>query len=265
MTNKANKANKANQAHKAYKANQANNMPNWWRKPGYKNLLVYRLAIPIYDLTVVFCDRYINKRSRTHDQMIQAARSGKQNVSEGSLERSLKSYIKLVGVARGSFGELLEDYLDFLRQRNLPIWDKNDPRILKIRRMNQAYTPNEPNKAYKANMANQAYKANMANMPYQANKPNQAYQAYLKNPESFANLMVTLLNKENYLLDQFLRSLEEKFVEEGGYTENLARKRRNEIKSQDLRQRKKEDQWLEGTMLKKGLRKRQDGSYEKIG
>src|SRR3989339_927510 len=121
-------------------------------KGGYKSLIVYWLATDIYDLTVIFCNRYIDKRSRSHDQMIQAARSGKQNIVEGSLEPSTESNIKLTGVARASFGELLEDYKDYLRQNDLPMWSKEDLRIWKIRKMR--IFPNESNESNKSNLSN---------------------------------------------------------------------------------------------------------------
>ena len=94
---------------------------------GYRNLKSYQTAEIIYDATVTFCNRFIDPRSRTHDQMVQAARSGKQNIAEGSQVSgtSQKSELTLVGVARASLEELLLDYEDFLRQRRLPIWDKN--------------------------------------------------------------------------------------------------------------------------------------------
>lgn len=171
--------------------NQSNN------PGGYKNLIVYKQAVVIYDLNDEFCNRYMtyqtNKSYRTYDQMIQAGRSGKQNIVEGSLEKSLKMNIKLTGVARASFGELLEDYEDFLRIRKLAIWPAKDPRVLEIR---TAY------------------------------KTNKSYLTYKSDPESFANLVITLISQENYLLDQMIRSLEEKFIREGGYSENLAKKRR---------------------------------------
>ena len=166
---------------------------------GYKNLIVYQNAVVIYDLTDEFCKRYMtyqtNKSYRTYDQMIQAARSGKQNIVEGSLEKSLKMNIKLTGVARASLAELAEDYEDFLRIRKLTIWPKDDLRVLKIRNA------------------------------YKTHEPHLTHQTYLKNGESFANLMLTLLSQENYLLDQMIRSLEAKFVREGGYSENLTKQR----------------------------------------
>jgi len=97
---------------------------------GYRNLKSFQVAQLIYDVTVRFCDRYIEKRSRTHDQMVQAARSGVQNIAEGSQASgtSRKTELKLTNVARSSLEELRLDYEDFLRQRSLPLWDRADPR-----------------------------------------------------------------------------------------------------------------------------------------
>jgi four helix bundle protein len=97
---------------------------------GYRNLKSFQVAQLVYDVTVRFCDRYISKRSRTHDQMLQAARSGVQNIAEGSQAAgtSKKTELKLTNVARASLEELRLDYEDFLRQRSLPLWDRKDPR-----------------------------------------------------------------------------------------------------------------------------------------
>ncbi len=100
---------------------------------GYKYLKSYQLATVIYDLTIKFCNKYIDKRSRTHDQMVQSGRSGKQNIAEGYLEKSLKMYIKLAGVARGSLGELLEDYEDYARQNSILVWPVERSRVIKKR------------------------------------------------------------------------------------------------------------------------------------
>jgi len=166
-------------------------------KGGYKNLLVYKQAVIIYDLTDEFCKKCLDqfKDKRTIEQMTQAARSGKQNIVEGSLEKSLKMNIKLTGVARASFGELLEDYEDFLRTRKLPIWDKGDPRVLKIRNA------------------------------YKTDSTDKTYLTYHTDNTSFPNLMLTLISTENFLLDRMIRSLESKFVCEGGYSENLTKRR----------------------------------------
>lgn len=168
---------------------------------GYKDLIVYQQAIIIYDLTVKFCEMYLSelKHKRTVEQMIQAARSGKQNIVEGSLEKSLKMNIKLTGVSRASFGELLEDYGDFLRIRGLSIWNKDDNRLGKAR------------------VLRISKETNLSNLPNLSNWTN--------SPESFANLLITFISKETYLLDKLVQKLEEQFIFQGGYSENLFKKR----------------------------------------
>src|SRR5881394_3496898 len=103
---------------------------------GYAKLRSYQTAQLIYDCTVIFCDRFIDKRSRTHDQMVQAARSGVRNICEGSLASgtSKKTELKLTNVARASLGELMGDYEDFLRHRGLRVWNKEDAEALAVRR-----------------------------------------------------------------------------------------------------------------------------------
>lgn len=169
---------------------------------GYKYLRSYQLSIVIYDLTMEFCKRWIDIKSRTKDQMEQAARSGKQNIAEGYLEKSLKSYIYLLGVAYASLGELLEDYEDFLRQRGLKLWDKEDPRLREFREFRVFRDP-----------------------PKSPNTPELP-----KDPEIAANLMLTLLHQAQFLLFRQTSALEEKFVKEGGYTENLFKRRMEERK-----------------------------------
>ena len=161
----------------------------------YQKLITFQLSQQVYDLTVEFCAEFLYGREylRTREQMIQAARSGKQNIAEGSLERSLKSYIKLLGVARASLGELLEDYRDFARTKSVLIWDKNDPRFKDYR-----------------------YRE-FSHFPYKPHQPH--------TPELPLNLMINLICRATYLLDRQIAALEEKFVKEGGFTENLFRKR----------------------------------------
>ena len=170
-------------------------------QPGFGNekLVVYWIATTIYDLTVIFCDRFIDKRSRTHDQMVQAARSGKQNIVEGSVGQSMESNLKLSDVSHNSYGELLEDYKDFLRQKELPQWDKEDPRIMQIRRT--------------------------ADLPYKTYKTYTTYTTYMANAESFANLMVTLCYKQLYLMTKYLEANQQRFIQTGGFRENLFKKR----------------------------------------
>ncbi|KKR29950.1 MAG: hypothetical protein UT63_C0111G0007 [Candidatus Gottesmanbacteria bacterium GW2011_GWC2_39_8] len=100
---------------------------------GYKTLPFFKQSIIIHDFTVEFCKLYIEIYSRTKDQMEQAARSGKQNIAEGYLQKSLEARIKLLGVARGSLEELLNDYLDFLRQKNMILWGKDSSESRKVR------------------------------------------------------------------------------------------------------------------------------------
>lgn len=171
---------------------------------GYQNLVVYRLATTIYDATVEFCREFLSeiRFRRTVEQMTQAARSGKQNIVEGALEKSFEGNIKLTSVARASFGELREDFFDFLRQRKLSVWSKNDPRVIQIRSFREEV----------AKVTNLTNLANWSNLN-------------LRKAEDFANLMNCLIYKETYLLDNLLRVLEEKFIREGGFRENLFRKR----------------------------------------
>ena len=164
---------------------------------GYKYLKTYQLSVVIYDLTVQFCDRFISIKSRTHDQMVQASRSGKQNIAEGYLEKSLKMYIKLVGVARGSLGELLEDYEDYARQHKIALLPKEKAR--EIREIGEIREKSS------------------AENPYIPHLPD--------NPNDAVNLLVTLTNQANFLLDRQIASLEEKFVNEGGYSEKLFKRR----------------------------------------
>jgi four helix bundle protein len=120
----------------------------------YQSLMSYQMAEIVYDATTKFCDRFIDPKSRTHDQMVQAARSGNKNLAEGSMVSgtSKKKELKLVGVARASLEELLGDYRDFLRQRGLTEWGKNHPMSGVVRRM--AYTKNRSYKTYSSHIEN---------------------------------------------------------------------------------------------------------------
>lgn len=173
---------------------------------GYKNLTTYIFATVIHDLTVIFCKRYINRKSRTFDQMEQAARSGKQNIAEGYSFQSLESYIKLLGVAFGSLKELAIDYEDFLRQRQLIIWPKDGIKVRGFR----------------------AFRAfwNSPNLPNTPNLPN--------DPESAANMLLTFCQMETYMLNNQIQALKRKFASEGGFRENLFKKRAEFIRKRRL-------------------------------
>ncbi|MBN2133321.1 MAG: four helix bundle protein [Sedimentisphaerales bacterium] len=168
---------------------------------GYRGLKSYQSAEIIYDATVVFCARFVDRRSRTTDQMVQAARSGKQNIAEGSQASgtSKKIELKLVSVARASLEELLLDYEDFLRQRRLGLWGKDDPRAQAVRRL-----------------------------AYASNRTYWSYRTYVEqsSPEVAANALICLIHQANYLLDRQLRGLEEQFLAEGGFSERLYQARR---------------------------------------
>lgn len=163
---------------------------------GYRSLKAYQNAEIVYDGTVKFCERFINPRSRTTDQMVQAARSGKQNIAEGSQASgtSKKTELKLVGVARASLEELLLDYQDFLRQRGLPLWGKEHPQAQKIRKL-----------------------------AYEKNRSYSTYRPYIEtaSQEVAANTLICLVHQANYLLDRLLRQLEQQFLDKGGFTERL--------------------------------------------
>ena len=199
------------------------------KKAGYEYLLAYKITVPIYDYTVEFCTRcspYIShpphlpdhphfpylSSSRTHDQMIQAARSGMTNIAEGATQESLSGYIKLSGVARGSLEELLKDYLSYARQHGIAIWGK-DRVIREIREIGEIWEIIRKN-------------------PTLPDSPN--FPHLPDHPESAVNLMLTLIHQANYLTDKLIKSLEEKHTKEGGFSENLLKKRLDYRKKQNL-------------------------------
>lgn len=169
---------------------------------GYKKLITYQKAEIIYDGTVYFTNRFFGKYDRTIGQMVQAARSGKQNIVEASMASatSKETEIKLTNVARASLEELLIDYQDFLRTRKLPLWDKEHKLTLRLRELNKI--------------------------------PNATYETFRKaieneNPEICANAMIGLIKVVTYLLNQQIKSLEKTFLQEGGLRERMAKARLN--------------------------------------
>ena len=168
----------------------------------YQDLESYRTSAVIYDATVDFCTRFLQKRDRTVDQMIQAARSGKQNIVEGCMASgvSMETELKLIGVARASLEELLEDYRDYLRTHSLQLWDKDDARVAAIRQFGR-----QNDKTYGNYAA--------------------GFHLEQNDPELFCNLMISLIHQTNYLLDRQLKSLEQHFSEKGGIRERMHRTR----------------------------------------
>ncbi len=167
----------------------------------YRNLRVYQVTEIIYDITYHFTQHYLEKGDRTIDQMIQAARSGKQNISEGNqaAATSSETEIKLTNVAKASLEELLNDYEDYLRVRNLPQWDARHPRYEKMRQY------------VRSRQIQQDYAATIQRM----------------NDEELANLCITLIHQATYMLHKLLATMQTRFVTEGGIKERMYQTRLN--------------------------------------
>lgn len=169
---------------------------------GYAGLSAYQMAEIVFDGTCAFTRLYLNPKSRTVDQMVQAARSGKQNIAEGSVASgtSKKIELKLMGIARASQAELLEDYRDFLRLAQEQPWPKDHEKAIFIRRL-----------------------------AYKSNRSYSTYQTYIedKGPINAANTLFCLVHQTNFLLDKLINRLEKDFIEQGGFTERLYHARAN--------------------------------------
>ncbi len=166
----------------------------------YQQLLSYKKSEILYDFTFRFCERFLKRGDRTIDQMVQAARSGKQNIAEGSKASvtSTEMELKLTNVARASLEELLLDYQDFLRVRDLPLWEKNSKEALFVRKLGK--------------IENESYETCRT---YMDTRP----------PEVLANIAICLIHQANYLLDRQIKRLEKDFTEKGGLRENMTRAR----------------------------------------
>ncbi len=169
---------------------------------GFRKLLSFQAAQLAYDGTAIFCDRFIDKRSRTHDQMVQAARSGVQNIAEGSLASatSKETELKLTNVARASLGELLLDYEDFLRQRGLRQWSKEAPEAQAVRTLYLSDRSDESDLS-------------------------DSYAFRTASAEVVANTLICLINQASSLLGRQLRHLEQEFLTHGGLRERMSRAR----------------------------------------
>ncbi len=168
----------------------------------YQTLLSFQKAEVVYDITFRFAHKYLSKGDRTIDQMIQSARSGKQNILEGSKAgtTSKETEIKLTNVGRASLEELLADYRDYLRVRDLPLWDKNSKEALFVRELGR-----------KTPQTFEVYREFVETRP----------------AEVIANIAICLIHQTNYLLDQQLKTLEKEFLEQGGLRERMTRARLN--------------------------------------
>ena len=187
---------------------------------GFRNLKSFQVAQLAYDVTVRFCDRYIDRRSRTHDQMVQAARSGVQNIAEGSVASgtSKKMELKLTNVAKASLAELRLDYEDFLRQRGLRLWDDDDPRrkALVARRCATA----DEVAAWVLETARNGRDG--LNGP---DKPSIESMQSILFPEIAANAALVLIGVASALLDRQVAAQAAAFESVGGFTERLYKTR----------------------------------------
>lgn len=179
---------------------------------GYRDTASFQTATVIYDATYWFCEKFLDPRSRTVDQMVQAARSGRQNIAEGSRAAATSSQteLRLLNVARSSLEELLLDYEDYLRHRRLPQWAPDAPEALAIRQVPQRFKKNRSDQSDLTDLSDHERWT--------------LYAPWLEHadPGVRANALVCLINQANYLLDQQISALEKAFVEGGGYSEQLA-------------------------------------------
>ncbi|OHB76780.1 MAG: four helix bundle protein [Planctomycetes bacterium RBG_16_64_10] len=196
---------------------------------GYRKLKSFQIAQLVYDVTVRFCDRYVDKRSRTHDQMVQAARSGVQNIAEGSQASgtSKKMELKLTNVARASLEELRRDYEDFLRQRHLPLWAPDDPRrqALVARRCATAEDV--------ARWVGEIHGQDGQNeQDGQRQRDTQSISSISSTyPALAANAALVLIGVACALLDRQVAAQAQAFESEGGFTERLYRTRQQRRRS----------------------------------
>jgi len=182
---------------------------------GYRKTASFQTSTIIYDSTYWFCQKFLDARSRTVDQMVQAARSGRQNIAEGSRAAATSSQteLRLLNVARASLEELLLDYEDYLRQRHLPRWEVENPEAIAVREVPRTFKKDQSDPSHPADTTELTDQQRWA-----------LYNRWLnhENPAVRANATICLIHQTNYLLDRQIASLEEAFIDEGGYSEQLA-------------------------------------------
>jgi len=194
-------------------------------KGNYKVLLSYQKSVIVYDCTYAFCKKFLSKFDRTVDQMVQAARSGKQNIIEGSKAAvtSSETELKLTNVARASLEELLEDYHDFLRTRNFALWAKDSKEAGYVRRLSSGKM------ALPGNGSDGGNETYVGAAPSKEELLRRTFVGFLQTrpPEVCANIMICLVNQCNYLLDRQIKQLENNFTKEGGLRERMYNARTN--------------------------------------
>jgi four helix bundle suffix protein len=196
---------------------------------GYRSLKSFQVAQLVYDITVRFCDLYIDRHSRTHDQMVQAARSGVQNIAEGSQVSgtSKKMELKLTNVARASLEELRLDYEDFLRQRGLPLLAPDHPALMRFKAKRcstldevRSWVEEERGRT-RINTDEQGQSSEAGSSVLVSASPSES----LSTPTLVANAALSLLNLACYFLDRQIAAQAAAFEKEGGFTERLYRVR----------------------------------------
>ncbi len=188
---------------------------------GYRKAASFQTATLIYDATYWFCEKFVDPRSRLVDQMVQAARSGRQNIAEASRSATTSSQteLRLLNVARASFEELLLDFEDFLRQRHFPQWAPDSPEAKAVRQVPKRLrvvrcdrsAPTDPSDS-----------SDLKNLTDQQRWTLYAPWLEHEDPAVRANAIICLIHQANFLLDQQISALEQNFVEQGGYSEQLA-------------------------------------------
>ena len=182
---------------------------------GYRQTASFQTATIIYDATYWFCEKFLDPRSRTVDQMVQAARSGRQNIAEGSRASATSSQteLRLVNVARASLEELLLDYEDYLRQRHLPLWAPDSQEANAVRAVPARFKKDRSDPSDLTDLSDHERHALYARWLDHANAAVRA------------NALICLIHQANYLLDRQIAALEQAFIEDGGYSEQLATER----------------------------------------
>ena len=185
---------------------------------GYRSTASFQTATLIYDATVWFCEKFVDPRSRTADQMVQAARSGRQNIAEGSRASATSSQteLRLVNVARASLEELLLDYEDYLRHRRLPQWAPDSPEVSAVRAVPTRFRKDQTDRSDPSDLTDLSDQQRWS-----------LYARWLDHADAAvrANALICLIHQANYLLDRQIAAIEEAFISEGGYSEQLATER----------------------------------------
>lgn len=193
---------------------------------GYRKTVSFQTVTIVYDATYWFCEKFLDSRSRTVDQMVQAARSGRQNIAEGSRAAATSSQteLRLVNVARASLEEMLLDYEDYLRHRRLPLWAPNGRDASAVRQVATAFQKNRSDSTDQIDLTDLSDQDRWA-----------LYAPWLEHDDAAvrANATICLIHHANFPLDRQIAALEGAFIEGGGYSEQLATERLRQRRAND--------------------------------